>query len=189
MVQMGIMAAIASLPHVGTLTDGMAQTIGCLDQIKSPSMTLPAAQRAVMTARTSQGFSYTLKAPYEKAMQRYMQRPHAHNFFTLPCCRSCDTLTSLISCLQQKCNTVGSQQSMAYSYPTYTTVPREQYNSQCNCMKSDKLTCKACKHLSQQTLEEYLESSGQSLLQICWLHVLSLRHSGQICSNKGANGI
>ena len=58
-------------------------------------MTLPAAQRAITTARTSQGFSYTLKAPYEKAMQRYAQRPHSQNFRTFPFRRSCISITHL----------------------------------------------------------------------------------------------
>ena len=100
-VQVSIIIAIASLPHTDTPMDGMAQALYGLIHNRRPSMTLLAAQRAVMTARTSQGFSYTLKAPYVKAMQRYMQRPHAHSFLTLPCCRSCSTLPTLKSCLQK----------------------------------------------------------------------------------------
>ena len=56
--------------------------------ISMPNMTLPAVHRAVTTARTSQGFSYTLKAPYEKAMQRYAHLPHSQNLLTCPFLRS-----------------------------------------------------------------------------------------------------
>ena len=55
-----------------------------------------AVHRAISTARTSQGFSYTLKAPYEKAMQRYMQRPHSHNRLMLLLLRSCRCISSLL---------------------------------------------------------------------------------------------
>ena len=62
-------------------------------------MRRPAVQRAVKAALTSHGFSYTLKAPYEKAAPRYRNRPHSHSFLTRPFLSSC-SISILPCCLR-----------------------------------------------------------------------------------------